>query len=159
MRDLYNEQGGRKASKAGNEPASASRKGRLYAPAKRFGGSLLYISGCGPSLDGTPVTGKLGEGVTVEQGYDHARDCMLNVLAVLKREIGDLDLVKSTVKVTTFVASTPDFTQQPQVANGGTQLLMDLFGEEAGAPSRSAVGMSVLPGNMPVETEAIFELQ
>lgn len=148
-----------KLQKLGMSLPQPPAKGGLYAPAKRFGGSLLYISGCGPSLDGTPVTGKLGEGVTVEQGYDHARDCMLNVLAVLKREIGDLDLVKSAVKVTTFVASTPDFTQQPQVANGGTQLLMDLFGEEAGAPSRSAVGMSVLPGNMPVETEAIFELQ
>ncbi len=134
-------------------------KGGLYAPAKRFGDNLVYISGCGPSLDGTPVTGKLGAEVTEEQGYVYARNTMLNVLAVLKREIGDLDLVKSAVKVTCFVASTPDFYQQPQVANGGTQLLIDLFGEEAGAPSRSAIGMSVLPGNMPVETEAIFELK
>lgn len=134
-------------------------KGGLYAPAKRFGDNLVYISGCGPSLDGTPVTGKLGAEVTEEQGYVYARNTMLNVLAVLKREIGDLDLVKSAVKVTCFVASTPDFYQQPQVANGGTQLLTDLFGEEAGAPSRSAIGMSVLPGNMPVETEAIFELK
>ena len=61
--------------------------------------------------------------------------------------------------MTTFVASAPDFYQQPQVANGGTQLLVDLFGQEAGAPSRSAVGMSVLPNNMPVETEALFEVE
>ena len=134
-------------------------KGGLYAPAKRFGGKLVYISGCGPSLDGSPVTGKLGAEVTENEGYIYARNTMLNVLAVLKREVGDLDKVKSAVKVTCFVASTPDFYNQPQVANGATQLLMDLFGEEAGAPSRSAIGMCVLPGNMPVETEALFELE
>ncbi|NBK77473.1 RidA family protein [bacterium D16-76] len=134
-------------------------KGGMYAPAKRFGCNLVYISGCGPSTDGTPITGKLGAEVNTEQGYAYAQGCMLNVLAVLKREIGDLDKVKSAVKVTTFVASAPDFYQQPQVANGGTQLLVDLFGQEAGAPSRSAVGMSVLPNNMPVETEALFEVE
>ena len=133
-------------------------KGGLYSPAKRFGDKLVYISGCGPSLDGVPITGKLGESVTQEEGYTYARNSMLNVLAVLKREVGDLDLVKSAVKVTCFVACAPDFYNQPQVANGGTQLLMDLFGQEAGAPSRSAIGQNVLPGNMPVETEAIFEL-
>lgn len=110
-------------------------------------------------MDGSQITGKLGESVTEEQGYVYARNSMLNVLAVLKREIGDLDTVKSAVKVTCFVASAPDFYHQPQVANGGTQLLIDLFGEEAGAPSRSAIGQNVLPGNMPVETEAIFELK
>ena len=134
-------------------------KGGMYAPAKRFGGSLVYISGCGPSTDGSAITGKLGEDVTTEQGYAYARGCMLNVLAVLKREIGDLDKVKSAVKVTCFVASAPDFYEQPQVANGGTQLLVDLFGQEAGAPSPSAIGVSVLPGNMPVETEALFEVE
>ena len=134
-------------------------KGGMYAPAKRFGCNLVYISGCGPSTDGTPISGKLGAEVNTEQGYTYAQGCMLNVLAVLKREIGDLDKVKSAVKVTTFVASAPDFYQQPQVANGGTQLLVDLFGQEAGAPSRSAVGMSVLPNNMPVETEALFEVE
>ena len=134
-------------------------KGGLYTPAKRFGEKLVYISGCGPSVDGAPVVGKLGEEVTQEQGYDYARDSMLNVLAVLKAEVGDLDLVKCPVKVTCFVASTPDFYAQPQVANGGTELLMKVFGEEIGTPSRSAIGMSVLPGNMPVETEALFEVE
>ena len=134
-------------------------KAGSYAPAKKFGGNLYFISGCGPSVDGAPIVGKLGEGVTQAQGYDYARDSMLNVLAVLKAEVGDLDLVKCPVKVTCFVASTPDFYAQPQVANGGTQLLIDLWGQEEGAPSRSAIGMSVLPGNMPVETEALFELK
>ena len=81
---------------------------------------------------------------------------MLNVLAVLKREIGDLGRVKNLVKITTFVASTPDFYDQPQVANGGSELLAKLFDE---VPSRSAVGMAVLPGNIPVETEALFEIE
>jgi enamine deaminase RidA (YjgF/YER057c/UK114 family) len=133
-------------------------KGGVYSPAKRFAGSLIYISGCGPVID-KPVTGKLGEDVTVEDGFVHARNSMLNVLAVLKREIGDLDKVKSAVKVTCFVASADDFYSQPQVANGGTQLLIDLFGQEAGAPTRSAIGLNVLPGNIPVETEAIFEVE
>lgn len=135
------------------------QKGGVYAPAKRFAGNLVYISGCGPSLDGTPITGKLGETVTVEQGTAYAKNCMLNILAVLKREIGDLDLVKNAVKVTCFVAGTPAFTQHPQVANGSTQLLIDLFGPEIGAPSRSAVGMAALPGDMPVEVEALFEIK
>lgn len=134
-------------------------KGGLYAPAKRFAGNLIYISGCGPSLDGKPITGKLGGEISQEQGYEYAKGCMLNVLSVLKREIGDLDKVKNAVKVTCFVASDPDFYGHPQVANGGTQLLMDIFGEEIGAPSRSAVGMSALPGNMPVEIEALFEVE
>lgn len=134
-------------------------KGGAYAPAKKFGKGLYYVSGCGPSTDGTPITGKLGEDVTVEQGYEYAKGSMLNVLAVLKREIGDLDKVKNAVKVTCFVASTADFYSQPQVANGGTELLMQIFGEEIGTPSRSAIGMSALPGNMPVETEALFEVE
>lgn len=133
-------------------------KGGLYVSAKTFGGKFVYISGCGPSTDGTPITGKLGGGVSVEQGAVYARDSMLNMLAVLKREIGDLDRVKSAVKVTCFVASTPDFGQQPQVANGGTQLLIDVFGPEIGTPTRSAVGMVALPGDMPVETEGLFEI-
>lgn len=134
-------------------------KGGLYVSAKRFGGNLVYISGCGPSTDGTPIVGKLGAEVTAEQGYEYAKGSMLNVLAALKAEIGDLDKVKSAVKVTCFVASAPDFYSQPQVANGGTQLLMDVFGPAVGTPTRSAIGMSVLPGNMPVETEAIFEVE
>ncbi len=110
-------------------------KAGSYAPAKKFGGNLYFISGCGPSI-GEPITGCLGVNVTAEQGYEYAKNSMLNVLAVLKREIGDLDKVKNVVKVTCFVASAPDFYAQPQVANGGTELLIQLFGEEVGTPSR-----------------------
>ena len=124
----------------------APAKAGSYAPAKRFGGNLYFVTGC------------LGKDVTAEQGYEYAKNSMLNVLAVMKREIGDLDKIKNVVKVTCFVASAPDFYAQPQVANGGTELLIQLFGEEEGTPSRSAVGMASLPLNMPVETEALFEV-
>jgi hypothetical protein len=80
------------------------------------------------------------------------------VLAVLEKYIGDLNKVKNCVKILTYVAGTEDFYDQPQVANGGSQLLIDIFGEEIGAPSRSAIGMIALPGNNPVETEALFEV-
>ncbi len=134
-------------------------KAGLYVSAKRFSGNLVYISGCGPSVDGTPVKGKLGVDYTAEQGCDLAKNSMLNVLAALKGAVGDLDKVKSAVKVTCFVASAPDFTGQATVANGGTRLLIDLFGEEIGTPTRSAVGMAVLPLDFPVETEALFEVE
>ena len=137
---------------------AAPGKGGLYAPTKTFGeNKLMYVSGCGCIVDG-PVAGKLGVDFTLEQGQVFARDAMLNVLSVLKAEIGDLDRVKSCVKILVFVASADDFYDQPAVANGATKLLGELFGEEIGIPSRSAVGMNVLPGNLPIEIEAIFEL-
>lgn len=136
----------------------APAKGGVYSPAKRFGKNLVYISGCGPVID-EPIKGKLGTDFDVEQGFVFSRNCMLNVLAVLQANIGDLNKVKSAVKILTFIASANDFYDQPAVANGGSQLLVDLFGQEAGAPSRSAIGLNVLPGNIPVETEAIFEIE
>lgn len=133
-------------------------KGGVYSPAKRFGQGLVYISGCGPALD-APITGKLGRDFTTAQGQVFARNCMLNVLAVLEAEIGDLRRVTCLVKLLTMVASASDFYEQPAVANGGSQLLLDLFGPELTAPARSAIGVNVLPGNIPVETEALFEIQ
>ena len=134
-------------------------KGGVYAQAKTFGSGFVYISGCGPSIDGTAVQGKLGQSVSLEEGQLYARNCMLNVLAVLEAHIGDLNKVRQVVKITTFVASADDFYDQPKVANGGSGLLVDLYGETAGAPSRSAIGVNTLPGNIPVETEALFELK
>ena len=133
-------------------------KGGLYTPAKEFGQGLIYVSGCGPAI-GSPVAGKLGADFTLEQGQAFARSCMLNVLAVLEAQIGDLNRVRHAVKVLAFVNSTDSFTDQPAVANGGSQLLLELFGEEMGLPARSAVGVNVLPGNIPVEIEALFELK
>lgn len=134
-------------------------KGGLYIPCKCFGGNLYYVSGCGPAVNGQTCTGKLGQDVTLEQGQEAARDCMLNVLSVLQAEIKDLNRVKNVVKILTFVSSVPDFFKQPQVANGGSEVLADVFGETIGIPSRSAVGVSVLPGNISVETEALFEIK
>lgn len=137
----------------------APPKAGLYSPAKEFGKGLIYISGCGPSIDGEVVEGKLGKDFTIEQGHEYAKKSMLNVLAVLEANIGDLNKVKTAVKIIAFVASADDFYSQPQVANGGSQLLLDIFGEQVGASSRSAVGVNALPGNIPVEIEALFEIE
>ena len=131
-------------------------KGGVYRPAVRFGEKFVYISGCGPIIE-EPVKGVFGKELKKEQGPDISRNAMLNVLAVLENEIGDLNLVKQPVKMTTFVASTNDFHDQPYVANGGSGLLAELFGGE-NVPGRSAIGVNTLPDNIPVETEALFEL-
>jgi enamine deaminase RidA (YjgF/YER057c/UK114 family) len=131
-------------------------KGGVYSPAKQFGPGLVYVSGCGPVV-AEPVKGKLGKDFTIAQGQEFAKNCMLNLLAVLEANIGDLRKVKNCVKILTLVSSADDFFDQPAVANGGSQLLIDLFGPEAGAPTRSAIGVNALPGNIPVETEGLFE--
>ena len=134
----------------------APAKGGVYSPCKRFGENLVYISGCGPAIDGKSALGKLGAEISIEEGQRCARDCMLNVLAVLEAEVGDLNRVPQPVKILPFVAGTDSFDSQPQVANGGSELLQALFGD---VPSRSAIGVNALPGNIPVETEALFELK
>ena len=133
-------------------------KGGVYAPCK-ISGNMAYISGCGCIIDGCEAAGKLGKDYTVEQGQAFARNCMLNILAVLQREIGDLNRVTNVVKMLAFVASDDEFYQQPQVANGASNLLGELFGQAVGIPARSAIGVNVLPGNLPVEIEAIFEFK
>jgi enamine deaminase RidA (YjgF/YER057c/UK114 family) len=120
---------------------------------------LLFIAGQGPLEGGKPtVTGRLGEGVTIEQGYEAARVTCLNALAVIRQAAGSLDAVRRAVKATVYVASTKDFTQQPKVADGVTDLLRDIWGEE-GLPARAAVGVNVLPMNLPVELELAVELK
>lgn len=128
-----------------------------YVPAVRTG-NLVLTSGQIPVRDGTPIaTGKVGGAVTPEGGVECAQQCTLNALAAVKAEIGDLALVKRVVKVVVFVASTPDFTGQPQVANGASELLGHVFGD-AGIHARSAVGVSVLPLDVPVEVEIMVEV-
>lgn len=136
----------------------AAPKGGVYSSCQRFSENLVYVSGCGPVIGGKQIEGKLGKEYTMEQGQKWARNSMLNVLAALEAEVGDLNCIKKAVKILVFVASDEGFTEQPQVANGGSQLLAELFGEE-NVPARSAIGVNVLPGNIPVETEAIFELK
>lgn len=152
MKDAYE-----RLKEIGLKIPKAPEKGGLYSPAKRFGKTLIYISGCGPIID-KPYKGVFGKEYTKEDGLEISRNAMLNVLAVLEREIGDLNKVKNPVKITTFVASDDAFDMQPFVANGGSQLLADLFGADE-VPSRSAIGVNTLPGGIPLETEALFEIE
>jgi enamine deaminase RidA (YjgF/YER057c/UK114 family) len=136
----------------------APAKGGTYAQVKRFGQNLIYVSGCGPNIGEETFCGKVGRDYSLEEGQKAAGNCVLNILAILHENIGDLNKVKNVVKILTMVACADDFYDQPKVANGGTNLLIGIFGEEAGAPSRSAIGVNALPGNIPVESEAIFEI-
>ena len=128
-----------------------------YVPAVRAG-SLLFVSGHGPYNDGMTVTsGKLGKELTIDQGYQTARNVALNCLASIKATIGDLDKVKRVVKLLGMVNCTEDFKDQPKVMNGASDLLAQVFGD-AGKHARSAVGMQALPNGIPVEIEMIVEV-
>jgi enamine deaminase RidA (YjgF/YER057c/UK114 family) len=121
-------------------------------------GDLVYTSGQVPLVDGKPAyTGKVGAEVSLDDAREAAKICALNALAALKSEVGDLAKVVRIVKVVAFVASDPSFTQQPQVANAASELLADALGE-AGRHARSAVGVAVLPLDVPVEVELIAEV-
>ena len=128
-----------------------------YVPCVRTG-SLVYVSGQVPVLDGKPShLGHLGDNVDLEDGRAAARTCAVNVLAALKAELGELSRVRRVVKVTGFVASTPGFTDMPKVVNAASELFGDVFGD-AGRHARAAVGVSALPLGVPVEVEAIVEV-
>lgn len=135
-------------------------RGGVYTPVLGFAGKLLYCSGCGPQLDdGTSVVGKLGKDLTLEEGQKAAYNCMLNLLANLDDKLGDLNRIKRFVKVLAFVNCTDDFQQQPQVINGGSNLLVELFGTEKGCPARTAIGTNSLPGGIAVEIEMLVEYE
>lgn len=135
-------------------------KGGVYTPVQEFGTNLLYCSGCGPDLgDGHNIIGKLGKDLSLEDGQKAAYNCMLNLLANLEAQIGDLNKIKRFVKVLAFVNSADDFCEQPQVVNGGSNLLVDLFGDEIGCPARSAIGTNSLPGGIACEIEVLVELK
>ncbi|PJE96409.1 LysR family transcriptional regulator [Streptomyces carminius] len=128
-----------------------------YAPAVRSG-SYVQTSGQLPLVDGKlPATGKVGAEVSPEEAKELARICALNALAAVRSVAGSLDRVARVVKVTGFVASAPDFTGQPGVVNGASELLGEVFGDR-GVHARSAVGVSVLPIDAPVEVEVLVEL-
>ena len=129
-----------------------------YVPAVRSG-SMIYTAGQLPVVDGKLVaTGKVGAEVGVAEAAALARTCALNALAAAASVAGGLAGIRRVVKVTGFVASAPDFTGQPQVVNGASELLLEIFGE-AGRHARSAVGMAVLPLDAPVEVELIAEIR
>jgi enamine deaminase RidA (YjgF/YER057c/UK114 family) len=129
-----------------------------YVPCVRTG-NLVYISGQVPMVDGRPShLGHLGGDVDLEAGRAAARTCAVNVLAALKAELGELSRVRRVVKVTGFVASTGGFTDHPKVVNAASELFGDVFGD-AGRHARAAVGVAALPLGVPVEVEAIVEVE
>jgi enamine deaminase RidA (YjgF/YER057c/UK114 family) len=128
-----------------------------YVPAVRSG-SQVFTSGQLPMRAGQLIaTGKVGAEISPEDAIACAQQCALNAIAAVKSQIGDLDQVERIVKVVVFVASAPDFTGQPQVANGASELLGTAFGD-AGVHARSAVGVAVLPLDAPVEVEILVEI-
>lgn len=138
-------------------PASAAPIAN-YVPAVKTG-NLLYLSGVGPAnkSDGAQYLGKVGSDLSIEQGYDAARLTGINLLARLKSELGDFDKVTRVVKLLGMVNSDLDFDQHPSIINGCSDLLVEVFGDK-GRHARSAVGMSGLPNNIPVEIEMIVEV-
>lgn len=139
----------------------------LFAPTKPVAnyvkavrtGNLLYLSGHGPgNADGTSITGKVGQDLTIDEGYAAARQTGISILSTIKSELGDLNKVKRIVKVLGMVNCTPDFADQPKVINGFSDLMVAVFGEK-GKHARSAVGMNALPSNITVEIELILEVE
>lgn len=137
----------------------APKPGGVYKPLVRVG-KLAYLSGHGPCLDGeTYETGRVGADLSLEQGQAAARNVGLSLLATMRRELGSLDRVARLVKTLALVNCTDDFTQQPLVINGFSELFAEVFGPEAGIGARSALAANTLPGNIPVEIEIIVELK
>lgn len=129
-----------------------------YVPATRTG-SLIFMSGVLPMVDGKlAFSGKLGSDLSIEEGYNAAKISCINALSILKSELGSLEYVKRIVKVTGYVASTPDFYDQAKVVNGASELLAEVF-SESGRHARAAVGCPSLPVNTPVEIEMIVEIR
>jgi enamine deaminase RidA (YjgF/YER057c/UK114 family) len=141
----------------GLQVPEVARPVAAYVPAVRTG-NYVFTSGQLPMREGMLMAaGKVGGDVTPDHAAACARQCLLNALAAIKAEVGDLSSVTRVVKVVAFVASTPDFTGQPQVANGASELLGEVFGD-AGQHARSAVGVPVLPLDAPVEVELVVEV-
>jgi enamine deaminase RidA (YjgF/YER057c/UK114 family) len=128
-----------------------------YVPSVQTG-NLLYLSGILPLINGKLLrTGRVGESVSLDEAREDAKTATINALSVLKSNIGNLDKVKRCVKISGYIASAPDFTEQPKVLNAASDLIFEVFGD-AGRHARAAVGVNVLPLNSPVEIEFIFEV-
>jgi len=144
----------RRLAELGIELPSPPKPMANYVP-WRIGGGLLFLSGVGPRrADGSNIAGVLGADLTIQQGYDAARLCGLNMLANMRSALGSLDKVDTILKVLGMVRGTPEFGEQPEVINGCTDLFVEVFGD-AGRPARSAVGMGSLPRGIAVEIEAV----
>lgn len=142
----------------GIELPEAAKPAAMYIPVKKTG-NLLFVSGQIPVVNGTlAYTGKAGEDKTLEEAQEAARTCAINVISAVKGYVGDLDKVKDIVKITVFVASKTGFDKQHLVANGASQVLFDVFGEN-GRHTRSAVSVNQLPLDALCEVEAIIEIE
>jgi enamine deaminase RidA (YjgF/YER057c/UK114 family) len=131
----------------------------VYKPVVTVG-NLAYVSGHGPvRADGSLIVGRVGESLSLEQGKAAARQVGLTILATLREHLGSLDKVKRVIKTLGMVNCTTQFAEHPKVINGCSELFGEVWGQDNGIGARSAVGMPVLPGNIPVEIEVIFELQ
>lgn len=129
-----------------------------YIPARKAG-SLVFVSGQGPAIEGEFVhVGKVGINKTVQEGYEAARICALNCLAAVKDLVGSLDEVQEIVQVRGFVNCAPDFGEQPEVINGASELLLEIFGD-AGKHARAALGTSSLPRDITVEVEIVARVK
>jgi len=147
-----------KLKEMGLQLPPAPRPMAQYIPAK-LAGDLLFVSGQGPMKEGKPVrTGRVGADLTVEEGAECARLCALNSLAAAKSVLGTLDFIEEIVQLRGFVNSAPDFEQQPEVINGASELMVQLFGEK-GRHARAALGTSSLPRNIPVELEMVARVR
>ena len=136
----------------------APKPGGVYKPLVIIG-NLAYLSGhCPLQTDGSMLTGRVGEDLDLQAGYDAARQTGLAILATLRENLGSLNRVKRVIKTLGLVNCTADFKEQPAVINGFSELMGQIFGEENGIGARSAVGTNSLPGNIPVEVEVIVEL-
>lgn len=137
-------------------PQMLEAKG-LYLPVNQTG-NLVYLSGQGSIENGVNLAGRVGVDVTLEEAQHAAKVCMLNTLAALQNYLGDLNIVKKVVKILAFVAGADNFTQQAQVVNAASQVLISAFGEN-GKHARSAIGTNNLPLGLTVEIESIFEVE
>ncbi|SNR38547.1 RidA family protein [Paracoccus sediminis] len=145
-----------KLSEKGITLPAAPAPAANYVPFVRTG-NLVFVSGQISQDDNGLIRGRLGDGMSVDDGAAAARRCGLSLIAQLKAAVGDLDQVRRVVKLTGFVNSTPDFTDQPKVVNGCSDLMVEVFGD-AGRHARAAVSAAALPLGVAVEVEAIFEV-
>jgi enamine deaminase RidA (YjgF/YER057c/UK114 family) len=149
----------KKLASLGLELPAPPKPAARYIPYVRVG-NLLFVGGNIGRLNGQPLAyaGKVGDKVTLEQGYEMARNCALNHLAAIKSALGDLDRVERFVKLLGFVNVAPGFTKMPQVINGASDLFVELWGDR-GEHARAAVGVSSLSNDAPVETEVIVQIK
>lgn len=137
----------------------APQPGGVYKPLV-IAGNLAYLSGHGPCLDGSNyLTGRVGADMTLDEGKEAARMVGLSLLATIQKELGSLDRVVRVIKTLALVNSSDDFTEQPKVVNGYSELFAEVFGPDAGVGARSAIATNTLPGNIPVEIEVILEIK